>query len=562
MTTDKPEPKSDRPSKPLAAKASLLNNWISLAGFGLMAIAIMLLLTFALFGAVAGKENPYADVAAYLILPGVLIMGMSVVPLGMLVTYVRRRRRGQIKLLPAIDLNDRRTRRGVLIFIIVSILLVLPALTASSYGMYHYTESSEFCGQVCHVAMHPQAVAHGSSPHARVTCAECHIGAGAGWFVKAKLSGTRQVLAVWQDSFPRPIPSAITELRPARETCEECHWPEKFFGEQYREFVRFSEDEANTRRFVKMLLLTGGSDDAVGRVEGIHSHMALSAEVEYVAEDELLQDIPWIRYTDHDGNTRVFRSDEQPADAPPPEGVVRRVDCMDCHNRGAHHFRSPQVAVDRYMEVDRIDRTLPFIKVQAVQALAQPFDDRDSAETEIGRRIRSFYEERQPDVWRSRQDDIEEAIVSVIDIYSRNFFPDMNVNWRTYPENIGHMYSPGCFRCHDGRHVDADGEAISSQCNGICHTFVFIQGEETDPMVGPFLAADSIDQVLHGNVPCRECHTGGMMPVCRDCHDDIVPGFNMRMHDFSGEESLDEATENAPPPTDGGVAAAPDAGVR
>jgi hypothetical protein len=369
--------------------------------------------------------------------------------------------------------------------------------------------------------MEPQAVAHAHSPHARVSCAECHIGSGASWFVKSKLSGVRQVFAVAFDTYHRPIPPAITELRPARDTCEECHWPAKFFGEQYMENVHFSPDEQNTRRPVRMLLKVGGADESIGRVEGIHMHMLVAGKIEYVAVDDGLQEIPWVRYTTADGTVRVFRSDGQPHDAPAPAGIARVVDCMDCHNRGAHHFRSPQSAVDQFMDVERIDPTLPFIKREAVAALLGNYTDRQAAEREIERRLTEFYQTEYPQVWAERQAAVEQAAASVRELYTRSFFAEMKVDWRTYPENIGHMISPGCFRCHDGLHKDAAGVPISSECD-VCHTFLNADPQDaTRFTAGPF--QHSMDLRLHAQLRCNECHSGGQLRLCRDCHAD--PGW-------------------------------------
>jgi len=385
---------------------SLLNNWISIVGFFLVGVAVLLLLTFGLFTLVSPPANPYVDIIVFLILPGILVVGLITVPIGVAVKHWRLRRYAATHVgtlrLPQLDLNSPRTRRAVLAFLAASIFVVLPALAVSSYNGYHYTESTDFCARVCHSVMEPQATAYAHSPHARVRCAECHIGAGASWFVKSKLSGVRQVLAVWGNTYPRPIPPAITELRPARETCEECHWPAKFFGAQLKEVVHYAPDDQNTRRVVKMLLKTGGADESIGRVEGIHMHMALAGRIEYVATNRGLQEIPWVKYVNDAGEELIYRSDGKPSTAPRPEGVVRRIDCMDCHNRGAHHFRSPQAAVDLYLDVGRIDATLPYIKRRAVAVLTRPYPDAVTGEAAIEWGLIGFYRDNYPDIWETR----------------------------------------------------------------------------------------------------------------------------------------------------------------
>jgi len=501
-------------------RVSLLDNPISLVGFFFVGLGLVLILTYAAFAVVSDQENPYLDIVGYMILPGIFVSGLVIVPVGMLWKLLwLRRHAARYRLsfrLPTLDLNNPRLRRRVFAFVLFNLFVVLPVLAITSYEGYHYTESTRFCGQTCHSVMEPQATAHLNSPHARVTCAECHIGAGADWFVKSKLSGVRQVFAVLFETYHRPIPPAITALRPARDTCEECHWPAKFYGWQYKENVHYSPDEQNTRRPVRMLLKVGGADESIGRVEGIHMHMLVSGKIEYVATDPHLQVIPWVRYTMASGEVRVFRSDGRPADAPPPPGLMRTIDCMDCHNRGAHHFRTPQAAVDLFLNVDRIDPTLPYIKREAVRALTANYPDRAAAAQEIGRRLTEFYQREYPDVWNTRRAAVEQAVESVREIYARNFFPRMKVDWRTYPENVGHLNSPGCFRCHDGLHIDAAGTPISSTCE-TCHVFLNpIPGRPEEFAIGPF--QHSMDLTLHSNLRCNECHSGGELRLCRDCH--------------------------------------------
>ena len=503
----------------------LWNNLISLAGLFLAAIAVVLLLTFGLFSLVTPTNNPYVDIVGYLVLPSILIVGLVAVPVGVLIKSWRLRRLDPHQKLafrfPKFDLNDPAQRRVVKYFLVAT-FFVLPVIGVSGYHGYHYTDSSQFCAYACHGVMEPQATAYEHSAHARVSCAECHIGSGASWFVKAKLSGTRQVLATWQNSYPRPIPPAITELRPARETCERCHWPQKFFGAQLREITHFASDEKNTRRHVDMLVKTGGKDEAFRSAKGIHTHMALSNRIEYVAADERLQKITWVRMTDEAGNVSIYRSDGRPSSDPRPEGLVRQLDCMDCHNRPAHKFRSPQEAVDLFLEGGGIDPSLPFVKREAVALLAAPYPDAKSAKAQIGLSLTEFYQKNYPELWKTGRSSIYQAVDAIRMIYSRNFFPDMKVDWRTYPDNIGHKISPGCFRCHEGKHVNQKGETISHQCS-ICHTFlnptgenagsaaVVIKGEFVHPLelAGP-----------HKTLRCDRCHDGGVAPetTCQGCH--------------------------------------------
>ena len=519
-TPDGPSGKRIRDSTPL------WNNLITMTGMFLAVTAFLGLLTFGLFHLAAPVTNPYVDIVGYLLIPGILLLGLITMPLGILLRSWKLHRRDPEQKLafrfPRINLVDPTQRRAARV-VLGGTFILLPVVGVSSYHGYHFTDSAMFCSQVCHAVMAPQAVTYAQSGHARVPCAQCHIGSGASWFVKSKLSGTRQVLAVLRDSYSRPIPPAIEHLRPARETCEQCHWPEKFFGAQLADLTRFASDENNTRHEIKMLLKTGGGARAADRIGGIHKHIALAGRIEYVAVDDKLQEIPWVKMTDYDGSERVYRADGQPHSAPKPAGQTRYMDCMDCHNRPAHSFLAPAEAVDIALRQGTLDLTLPFIKREAVAALVRPYPDVESAEDGIATAITRFYSGNYPDVWQNRLASIRNAVETITDVYRTSFFASMKVDWRTYPDNIGHKVTPGCFRCHDGKHVDQEGNAIVYTCR-TCHTFLNRAehgGESTVLSEGEFIHPIKLEG-RHTELRCDRCHTGGTAPerTCAGCHTD------------------------------------------
>jgi len=504
--------------------APLWKNVITLFGAGLAFVALLFLVIFFLLGLAIDVHNPYLDAGVYLALPTLLLIGMVLMPAGVLLRrWWQRHRRPGGKTgarFPTIDLNDPIHRR-IAKYLVGGTLILIPVAAVASYKGYHYSDSSAFCGQTCHQVMEPQFTTYEVSAHARVQCAECHIGAGADWFVKSKLSGLRQVAAVMLDTYPRPIPPAITELRPARDTCEECHWPAKFYGANLVELNHFGFDEQNSPAQVRMLLKIGGGDETTGRAEGIHWHMAITNVIEYVATDDLLQDIPWVKFTDGTtGRTHVFRSDGKPTSDPIPEGVFRRLDCMDCHNRPAHKFLSPVQAMDVALDVGRVDRTLPFIKREGVRLLAKDYPDRETIERTIGAELTAFYQKQYPDVWEQRRASVNQAVDVLRDISRRTIFPAMNVDWRTYPDNIGHKIVKGCFRCHDGRHVNEQGTPISTDCH-TCHTFQTPTDKNDPSMIreGEFIHPLPLEGV-HQRLLCSQCHDGGMAKprTCDGCH--------------------------------------------
>ncbi len=378
------------------------------------------------------------------------------------------------------------------------------------YKAYEYTESVAFCGVLCHDVMQPEHVAYQNSPHARVTCVQCHIGPGVGWFVRSKLSGTYQVYSVLAKKYRRPIETPIKNLRPAQETCEQCHWPQKFFGAIEKDFQYYLSDEKNSQWKTRMLMFVGGGDSPLAKRGGIHWHMNIKNKVYYVASDEKRQVIPWVKVVSPDGEEKIYVDEESKYSADKlPAGEVRVMDCMDCHNRPSHVYKAPDKAVNEAMASGAIDSSLPYIKREAVKALTQDHLTHEAAAESIKNSLEKFYQKNYPEVWSGSQKTISQTIQSVIRIYQTNFFPKMKVSWKEYPDNIGHHIFPGCFRCHDEKHKTNDGKVLSRDCT-ICHAIVE-QGppdsmeKNTDGL--PFRHPDGDDESWK-ELNCFDCHTG------------------------------------------------------
>ena len=488
----------------------LLRNPVSLAGVALAIVSIANIFIFFLIDQIALKPSPYIGILAYMVSPGFLILGLLLMLVGVLLE--RRKHLAPSAFYPRIDLNDRTQRSAVISF--TTFLLVFVVVSAAgSYKAYEFTESTSFCGQLCHTVMIPEYTAYQLSPHARVACAECHVGPGATWFVKSKLSGSRQVFATIFNTYPRPIPSPVANLRPAQETCEQCHWPKKFYGGQLKVFSHFASDEKNTLRQVRMIIKTGGGDPATGAPEGIHWHMNIGNKIDYVASDEKRQVIPYIHVEDLQGRvTEYYAKDSTLTKDQIAKASRHHMDCVDCHNRPTHIYVPPDQSVDQAMLARRIDASLPFIKQEAVTVLAATYKTNDEAVRSIASGIQDFYEKKYPDVAKAKQLEIRNAVAEVQQIYSRTTFPDMKLNWQTHPNNLGHFYAPGCFRCHDGQHVSADGRVISKDCNQ-CHTVLSENNGTITAAAAPTPAFQHpVDIGDLTQVSCSDCHTGGNGP--------------------------------------------------
>jgi hypothetical protein len=307
---------------------------------------------------------------------------------------------------------------------------------------------------------------------------ECHIGPGASWFVRSKLSGTYQVLAVTFNLYPRPIPVPIENLRPAAQTCDQCHWPAKFSGDKLIVKTQFGDDEKNSATKTVLLLHIGGLSPAL-KFTGIHGwHLG---RITYIASDDKRQVIPWVDHRNADGSFTAFASSDNPPDADLlAHGEGRLMDCMDCHNQPSHTYHLPEEAVNSEMSAGRISPALPYAHKISVQLLKRIYPSRLDAETQIPQLLRAYYRTNYFGIYNTQRDHIEQAAKALVYIYDGNVFPAMRVTWGTYPNNLGHMDFPGCFRCHDGNHKSKDGQVITQDCN-TCHSLLAI--DEPNPKI-------------------------------------------------------------------------------
>jgi hypothetical protein len=457
------------------------SNRITLLGAVLTTSAGLTLVLFWAMEWESGRPiHPYAGIGLFLVLPAVFVAGLLLMPLGALLRRRGLRRKGELpSTWPKIDLHGPAVRNA---FVLVGAATILnfALLGTATYKGVEYMDSSQFCGLTCHSVMAPEYTAFLDSPHSRVGCVQCHIGPGAGWFVQSKLSGVRQVFAVALKTYSRPIPSPVHELRPARETCEQCHWPQKFVGDRLVVRTKYGDDEKSTPATTVLVLKIGGR--AGNGSTGIHGrHLDREERISYVSTDGRREIIPKVTYRDDNGAFVDYVSEEvkvTPQDL--AKGETRKMDCIDCHNRPTHAFELPERAVDRAIEQGRISRELPYIKKKAVELLRKEYPDRETAERQIGEGLADFYRTSYPDVYRQRRALLETTSAAVKAVYLRNVFPNMKLTWGSHPNHIGHEDFLGCFRCHDESHKASDGRTITQDCNA-CHSI--LAQDETNPKI-------------------------------------------------------------------------------
>ena len=440
---------------------SAARNPLSLIGVAIataMGVLFLALLALELGGQLV---NPYLGLLLFVAVPVAFLIGLLLVPIG---AWFHRRRlaRGGSEDWPVIDLRLPRTRSIIVTVGVITCINIL-IFSLAAYGAVHHMESAEFCGSTCHTVMEPEYAAYQVSPHSKVGCVACHIGPGAGALVESKIAGTRQLWQLFTQNYPTPVHSPVRTMRPARETCETCHWSEKSHGDKLRQIREYADDEKSTETVTTLQLHVGGGRAGDGTGSGIHWHMNIENKVEYIATDTQRQVIPWVKFTDHTGKVKEYTIDgttpEQLA-----KGEYRTMDCMDCHNRPAHTFEpSAERAVDNAITSGQIPRDLPFARREAVAALKTEYGSRDAAFAGMEAKLLEMYRPQTADSAA-----VARIIAGAQGLYARNVFPAMKVGWGTYPNNIGHLASQGCFRCHDDNHKAPDGKTIAQDCES-CH---------------------------------------------------------------------------------------------
>ncbi len=441
----------------------------------IISITLMIVgLTMDLFGFIT---NPYANLLTYLVLPGGMITGLAIIPFA---AWLRRRQwhkfgvsRNHLR----IDLSDPKHRKGLVIFVILTVINV-SVFSVVGYEGYVFTESPTFCGKVCHQVMSPEYTAYKRSPHANVECVECHIGSGVTWFVKAKISGLRQVVGVVTGSYSRPVPAPVESLRDANDTCGECHWPEKFYGNKLNNIKHLTDDDQKNPEVVPINLHIGGLNPSTDKFEGIHWHVSKDVKIEFIAADDERTQIARVRVKRPD-NTR----DEyvKAAIKVPAEKVNkwRTMDCTDCHNRPGHTFQMPETIVDFGLMNNKINPDIPGIRADSMTVLTAKYKSRDEAEEKIPVDLFALQSKRNATAATAAKADIDAAATYLVKGYLGNIWQSMNIGWGTYQTRIGHRSEDygnykyanpeyGCFRCHDDEHENNSGESIPQDCN-FCH---------------------------------------------------------------------------------------------
>jgi hypothetical protein len=469
---------------------NLWSNPISLFGSVLVTVtACALLLLFAVD--VSGlKLNPYSGIMLLVLLPGLFVFGLLLIPFGLLL-YRKRAPTPPRPLGEAVGAlfatpQGRRKLAVIAGLTVVNIVLI----GGASQRLVAWTSSPTFCGTACHGVMEPEWVTYHDSSHANVACVECHVGEGASALVRSKLDGLRQVWATLTNSYERPVPAPVHSMRPAKDTCQRCHWPDEWHGDRAELYAHTAADEGNSELVNVLVLKLGGRHPTKRVHEGFHWHVAGDLEVRYEAYDAARTKI---------GKVTVLRQGKVveeflPADPPSPVVETRSMDCIDCHNRPTHVFdSSPSDALDRAFAEGLLDRATKWLRETAEPVLAGTSHTRAGVEADFRRELEAAYKEKHADAVPDAAA-LDKAAKGLAEVWRRNVFPDRGVAWGTYPSHIGHQTDTpllhGCFRCHDDKHKTAAGKVLSGECE-VCHETV-AQDEKREEL------EESVRQMLGG----------------------------------------------------------------
>jgi hypothetical protein len=491
-------------------------NWMSGIGTALIAVGFTAALFLLLLDLFAGPASGYSGLA---LLPPASLVGLGLLLL--LAGWLRERRR---------QAHGRRSSfydtwvvdpwgivrgRGMWFvpLVVAAGTFALFGAGAGTVGLVEVSESNVFCTQACHTVMGPEGMAYADTAHSRVACVECHVSAGPEGFLSAKLGGLRQLYALATGTVSHPIPTPIHAGNINRKRCESCHRPERDVGYLGRAHAYFLSGADVERQRMLMMVKVGRGPNGLLPGEGVHYHMQIAQKVEFIARDPQRQEIAWVRVTDAKGKTREYAlesnplSDEERASLP-----VRTMECIDCHSRPAHRFPSATTSVNRALEGGLLPRDLPSIKEVAVQALDGGYATTPEALEGIDRHLREYYQEEHPEVLEEHPEAVDASVETLRKIYQRTIFPEMKADWRAHPDNLGHLNSPGCFRCHNEGMRNSEGESIVSDCT-TCHSVV----AQKSPSTATTDDFEKGQQFLHPEdgsafeefTLCSDCHTGG-----------------------------------------------------
>lgn len=456
----------------LAFIRGISTNVVSRLGVVFVTTAVVTFILFETLRMSGIVTNSYVGLVTYMALPALFFFGLILIPFGVArqvklekITIRELLTRRFDQRFTAPHLTGSNLARTVIMLTLINIIVV----GAMGGSMLHFMDTPKFCGTACHKVMNPEWTTYQQSPHARVRCVDCHVGEGTEALISAKMNGLWQIISATFDLYERPIPTPVANLRPARETCEKCHWPELFHGDRIRNLVRYEQDEASTPKYTTLLMKIGSGSENLD--SGSHWHIAAKNEVRYMSLDKEREKILWVEAKQPDGSFKRY-ANRSLSHATEGDILPRTMDCVDCHNRVTHIYEDPSQAIDDRIHKGLIDRNLPFAKKVALDAIMGAYPpDKEKSIQFLDDGVREYYRRNHPEVFRQKTKQIDQLVETAKAVYWRNIHPGMNIEWNVYPNHIGHQDGNGCFRCHNAEMIDSEGQAIEHNCT-LCHSIL------------------------------------------------------------------------------------------
>jgi nitrate/TMAO reductase-like tetraheme cytochrome c subunit len=399
--------------------------------------------------------------------------------------------------------------------------IALAVVGAGGIVAWEYSNSNAFCTNNCH-AVHPEEPrAYAVHTHARVQCVECHMGRLPTLQLMVLKAAHYHELLGMITGYKRPL--AATTLRPARDSCEGCHWPAVLHDDKVRTKVHYDTDAKSSETRTRLIVHTGGGEAREKATRGIHWH--IEQNVEYVTDDPQKRTIPWVRITGKDGKTTTyFDAASKVARAEMDQAPKRRMDCIDCHNAAGHPFRNPADRVDTAIDEGRIDRSLPSIKARALAIIEKASPLHGPLDTRVPQ-FKQIIADAAPKVAMTPEIQLAEAqfAATMLEILDLTEFEAPDLTWKSFPNHVGHRDFPGCFRCHDGKHFNEKGEAIRLQCT-LCHDLPQVVREDGARSVPSTVAPGLTPPGSHNDANFMRDHRSKVDATCTMCHGPIKWG--------------------------------------
>lgn len=254
------------------------------------------------------------------------------------------------------------------------------------------------------------------------------------------------------------------------DTCEQCHWPDKFHGKKIKEFISFSNENQKEPEVQNIVLHTGGRNPLTDTFEGIHWHVSRDVKVEYQPLDKKRTRIGRIKVTMAGGITEEYAVNDDGTAG--DRGEWRVMDCIDCHNRPTHVYDRLVERVDFGLLSKKIDPAIPGIREDSITVLEREYPSREAAREQISETLLKLQAKRHGNDFVAENEAIlVQAVGFLLATYLNNVWPEMKVSWGTYKSHLGHQDADdgyGCFRCHDDEHQTGFGKILPRDCD-LCH---------------------------------------------------------------------------------------------